>query len=204
MGFYHDCIVPHLVNLSMRNHRLLPYRERVLSAAEGRVLEVGIGSGLNVPFYPSGTREVIGLEPASRLLAMARRSVGEVAIPITLLEGTAEAIPLDDASVDTVVTTWTLCTIPEAVRAVTEMRRVLRPGGQLLFVEHGRSLEDTVCKWQDRLNPIWKRISGGCEINRPIRTLIERGGFAIDRIETAYAEGPKIMAFFYEGRAVPA
>ena len=204
MGFYHDCIVPHLVHLSMRSERLRPYRARVAGAAEGRVLEIGIGAGANLPHYPTGVSEVIGLEPSSRLLAVARRTRESAACPATLFEGTAEAIPLDDASVDTVVTTWTLCTIPEAVLALREMRRVLRPAGQLLFVEHGRAPDGSVRRWQDRLNPVWRRISGGCQLNRPIRTLIEDGGFRIAQIETAYADGPKPMAFFYEGRAVPA
>lgn len=204
MGFYRDCIVPHLVHLSMRSDRLLPYRARVTSAAEGRVLEIGIGSGLNLPHYPAGVGEVIGLEPSARLLARARRTCEGAACPVILFEGTAEAIPLDGASVDTVVTAWTLCTIPEAALALREMRRVLRPGGQLLFVEHGQAPDESVRQWQDRLNPMWRRIAGGCQLNRPIRSLIESGGFRISQIETAYAEGPKPMAYFYEGRALPA
>jgi ubiquinone/menaquinone biosynthesis C-methylase UbiE len=203
MSFYNDRILPHLVNLSMRNRHLVPYRERVISAAEGRVLEIGIGSGLNLPFYSPHVHEIIGLEPSARLLAMARRTASRSTLPIAFVEGSAEAIPLDSHSIDTVVTTWTLCTIPEAVNALTEMRRVLRPGGQLVFVEHGRAPEANIQTWQDRLNPLWKRISGGCHLNRPIRTLIETAGFSIAQIETGYIRGPKPMAFLYEGRAKP-
>lgn len=187
----------------MRNRHLRPYRQRVISAAQGRVLEVGIGSGLNLPFYPSDVREILGLEPAQSLAAMARRVAGRSAVPTTFIEGFAEAIPLEDRSVDTVVTTWTLCSIPDAVAALQEMRRVLKPSGQLLFVEHGQAPEEHVRKWQDRLTPAWKRIGGGCHLNRPIRTLIESAGFSIEELQTGYMKGPKPMTFMYEGRAHP-
>jgi ubiquinone/menaquinone biosynthesis C-methylase UbiE len=202
MGFYQDHVLPHIVNLSMRNRENLPYRQRVASAAEGRVLEIGIGSGLNLPFYPATVSEIIGLEPSSKLAEMTRRAARDVSLTVDLIEGSAEAIPLDAASFDTVVTTWTLCTIPQADQALREMRRVLKPGGQLLFVEHGLSTEASVRKWQDRLTPIWKRIGGGCHLNRPIRTLIENSGFRITDIETGYAKGPRPVTFMYEGRAV--
>jgi ubiquinone/menaquinone biosynthesis C-methylase UbiE len=203
MGFYSDRVVPHLVHLAMRNRRLVSRRERVISAADGRVLEIGIGSGLNLPFYPSRVREVVGLDPAPRLLAMARRAAETSAVPVTFITGSAEAIPLDDNSIDTAVTTWTLCTIPDAVRALKDVRRVLRPGGQLLFIEHGLAPEDNVRRWQNRLTPVWKRISGGCHLNRPIHSLIEAAGYRIATIDTAYMEGPKPMAYLYEGRALP-
>ena len=154
MSFYADRIVPHLVNLAMRNRRLLPYRERVISAAEGRVLEIGIGSGLNLSFYGSQAREILGLEPAARLLAMAQPAADRSSLPVRFIEGSAEAIPLDDHSIDTVVTTWTLCTVPGVLGALREMRRVLKPGGELLFVEHGLAPEPRVAAWQRRLTPL--------------------------------------------------
>jgi len=203
MGFYQEHILPHVINLAMRNRDLVPYRQRALSVAEGRVLEVGIGSGLNLPFYSPQTREILGLEPSPRLIAMAQRAADGASVPVTFIEGSAEAIPLEDRSVDTVVTTWTLCSIPQAVQALEEMRRVLKPAGQLLFVEHGLSPEANVRGWQDRLTPIWKRIGGGCNLNRPIRTLIEGAGFNIAQIDTGYAKGPKPMAFMYAGQARP-
>ena len=123
------------------------------------------------------------------------------ALPVELLEGSAEAIPPEDKSVDTVVTTWTLCTIPDAMRALGEMRRVLRPSGQLLFVEHGRSPDASVRRWQDRLTPMWKRIGGGCHLNRAINELIAGSGFRIERLDTGYMKGPKPMTFMYEGCA---
>jgi len=203
MSFYNDCILPHLINLSMRNRAFLPYRERVLSSALGRVLEIGIGSGLNLPFYGSRVDEILGLEPAPRLIAMAQGPAGRSRAPVTLIAGSAEAIPIDDDSIDTVVTTWTLCSIPNAVGALQEMRRVLKPGGQLLYVEHGLSPEESVQKWQNRLTPVWKRIGGGCRLNRPIRVLIESAGFGIVRLETGYMKGPRPMTFLYEGCASP-
>lgn len=204
MGFYQQCLLPHVINLAMRNRDLLPYRKRLLAAAQGRVLEIGIGSGLNLSFYPAQVREIVGLEPASRLIAMARRSAAERArTPTTFIEGSAEAIPLDARSFDTVVTTWTLCSIPNAVVALREMRRVLKPDGQLLFVEHGRAPEESIRKWQDRLTPAWKRIGGGCHLNRPIQLLMESAGFYITRLQTGYMRGPKPMSFMYEGCALP-
>ncbi|WP_018238400.1 class I SAM-dependent methyltransferase [Ensifer sp. BR816] len=202
MGIYSDVILPKLCDLSMRNERLHPYRERVIGAAEGRVLEIGSGSGLNLPFYRPVVREVLALEPDPALLTMARR-VPYSGPTVNFIEASAEAIPLDDKSVDTVVTTWTLCTIPGAATALAEMRRVLRPQGKLLFVEHGLSPDRGVRWWQDSLTPVWRRISGGCHLNRPIRSMIEGGGFRIDRIETGYMRGPKPMTFMYEGSARP-
>jgi ubiquinone/menaquinone biosynthesis C-methylase UbiE len=203
MGLYADHVLPHLVNLTMRSRRLLPYRERVIAAAEGRVLEIGVGSGLNLRLYPERVREIIGLEPAPRLLTMSRRAASRLALPVTFIQGSAEAIPLDEGSIDTVVTTWTLCTVPAVNQAIQEIRRVLRPGGQLLFVEHGLAPDRDVRKWQDWLTPAWKHISGGCHLNRAVRTLLENAGFNITQLETGYMRGPKPMAFLYEGRAKP-
>jgi ubiquinone/menaquinone biosynthesis C-methylase UbiE len=202
MGFYQDHIVPYLIHLAMRQRNLVPYRERVLANAQGRVLEVGIGSGFNLPFYPPHAQQVIGLDPSAKLLALARRG-RRVETPIQFVEGSAEAVPLEANSVDTVVTTWTLCSIPDVHRALGEMRRVLRPGGSLLFVEHGLSPEPKIRKWQDRLTPAWRRVAGGCHLNRSIAQLIEGAGFQLDRLETGYMRGPKPMTFMYEGRACP-
>jgi ubiquinone/menaquinone biosynthesis C-methylase UbiE len=203
MGFYDDRILPHMINLAMRNRVLRPYRERVISAAEGRVLEIGIGSGINLPFYRRA-ENILGLEPSPRLAEMTRqRAMNRRISSVQVIEGSAEAIPLDNNSVDTVVSTWTLCSIRRASLALTEMRRVLKPSGQLLFVEHGRAPEENVRKWQDRLTPVWKRVGGGCHLNRPILDLIEGAGFSIQQIDTGYMKGPKPMSFMYEGRARP-
>ncbi|MQW58651.1 class I SAM-dependent methyltransferase [Sinorhizobium meliloti] len=202
MGIYRDVILPKLCDLSMRSERLHLYRARVIGAAEGRVLEIGCGSGLNLPFYRKAVGEILALEPDPNLLAMARH-VPAAGMRVNFIEASAEAIPLDDRSVDTVVTTWTLCTIPGSAAALSEMRRVLKPQGRLLFVEHGLSPDRSVRWWQDSLTPVWRRISGGCHLNRPIRSMIEVAGFRIDRIETGYMRGPKPMTYMYEGSARP-
>jgi ubiquinone/menaquinone biosynthesis C-methylase UbiE len=201
MGLYQDRIVPALIDLSMRNKRLRPFRERVVGAAEGRVLEIGTGSGLNLPFYQGRTREIFGLEPSARLLARAQVTAPRMQIPVRLLEGRAECIPLADASIDTIVMTWTGCSIPQIGSALREMRRVLKAGGRLLFVEHGRAPEPLVARWQDRLDPFWRRLSGGCHLNRKIDDLLRDAGFGIDRLETGYISGPRIVTFLYEGAA---
>lgn len=203
MDFYNDHILPHLINLAMRNREFVPYRKRVLSHAKGRVLEIGIGSGLNLSHYGSSAEEIVGLEPAPRLLAMAQRASKGCKLPVRLIAGSAESIPIEDRSIDTVVSTWTLCSIPDAHRALHEMRRVLRPSGELLFVEHGLAPEENIERWQNRLTPLWKRIGGGCHLNRPIRRLIENSGFSITSLEMGYAKGPKPMTFLYEGWAQP-
>jgi ubiquinone/menaquinone biosynthesis C-methylase UbiE len=201
MSFYADRVLPYVVHLSMRQATFAEYRRRVVSSAEGVVLEVGVGSGLNLPFYGEGAQQLIGLDPSPKLLSMAHETTRTTARAMELLEGSGEAIPLEDHSIDTVVTTWTLCSIPDVQRALTEMRRVLKPHGQFLFVEHGRSPDVNVRRWQDRLTPLWKRIGGGCHLNRPILTLVEGAGFRIEQIETGYMKGPRPMTFMYEGRA---
>lgn len=168
-----------------------------MGAARGRVLEVGIGAGANLPFYGPGASEIFGLDPSARLLQMAAREGG----PVRLIEGSAEAIPLETASMDTVVTTWTLCSIPDAHAALAEMRRVLKPGGRLLFVEHGLSPDKRVRWFQNRLTPVWRRLAGGCHMNRPIGTLIREAGWEMEKIDTGYLRGPNPATYMYEGSA---
>jgi len=202
MGLYQDHILPRLIHLAMRQRNLAAYRARLIPAAQGRVLEIGIGSGLNLPYYGAAVEQIIGLDPSPKLLAMAREAARRrTSIPLELIENSAEAIPLYNRSIDTIVTTWTMCSIPDIQRALGEIRRVLKPGGRLLFVEHGRSPDPSVRRWQDRLTPVWRRVGGGCHLNRAIGELIEGAGFRIERIETGYMRGPKPMTFMYEGVA---
>lgn len=201
MSVYENQILPYLIHVSMRPATLAAYRQRVVPAAEGRVLEIGVGSGLNLPYYSAAAAEVVGLDPSPKLLSMAGKAARRTTRRIELLEGSAEAIPLDDSSVDTVVTTWTLCTIPDVSKALAEMRRVLKRNGRLLFAEHGRSPDPGVRYWQDRLTPVWRRIGGGCQLNRPIPQLVEGAGFRIEQMENGYMPGPKPMTYMYEGSA---
>jgi SAM-dependent methyltransferase len=203
VGLYERHVLPWILDVSMRQDVLDPYRRRLAARAQGRVLEIGMGSALNLPYYGAATTDLVGLEPLPPLLAKARAAAVRSSRPVVLIEGSAEAIPLDAHSVDTVLTTWTLCSIPDVAGALSEARRVLRPGGQLLFVEHGRSTDASVGRWQDRLTPLWKRLAGGCHLNRPIGDLVSKAGFRIEQIETGYMTGPRPLTFMYEGRATP-
>ena len=208
MNFYRRHVVPWLTHVAMRQKALVPFRQRAIGAAEGRVLEIGIGSGLNLPLYAASVRSVIALEPSPEMLRMARRRLGTkpagaTRVPIELPEASAEVLPIEAGSIDTLVTTWTLCTIPDALRALAEMRRVLKRAGALLFVEHGRAPEPGVARWQDRLDPLWSRLAGGCHLNRKIDTLISAAGFRIESLANARLPGPRTHTFLYEGRARP-
>src|SRR5215469_2218902 len=204
MGFYRNVILPKLCDFAMRNERLQPFRERVVGRADGRVLEIGAGSGRNLSLYRANVDEVIALEPDPNLARMAEARANERSRPVKWVEAPAEDIPLDNGSVDTVVSTWTICSIADATRALGEMRRVLKAGGRLVFVEHGLSPEPRVQRWQETIDPLWSRISGGCHLNRPIRRMIEEAGFRMEAIETCYLPGPKSMGFLTEGSATPA
>jgi ubiquinone/menaquinone biosynthesis C-methylase UbiE len=203
MGFYNTHILPRIIQTGMRQEMLLPIRQRLAAAAEGRVLEIGIGSGLNLPLYTSRVTAVIGIDPSRELLTIARQTASGVPLPIELADGSAEAIPADAGTIDTVVSTWTLCSIPDVNRALSEARRVLRPNGRLLFAEHGLAPDAGVRRWQHRLTPVWKRLVGGCHLDRDMRVLVEDAGFAFERIETGYIPGPKPLTFIYEGAARP-
>lgn len=203
MRFYENRILPALIHHSMRQRNFAPYRARIIPKARGAVLEIGVGSGLNFPYYSRRVDQIVALDPSPRLLSRAERAASENWPPVELVEGSAEAIPLPDDSIDTVVTTWTLCSIPDIGRALREMRRVLKPDGRLLFVEHGRSPDAGIRRWQNRITPAWKRIGGGCHLNRDIARLIDSAGFDIDRLETGYMKGPRPMTYMYEGSAHP-
>jgi len=201
MSFYGTWIFPRVLDLVMRQKQMTPFRERIGKAATGRVLDLGIGSGLNLPFYGPQTSQVIGVDPSEELLGLAEERGRKAPVSIELLKSSGEALPLDDKSVDTVVMTFTLCTIPDAAKAVAEIRRVLKRDGTLLFAEHGRAPDPGIARWQDRLTPIWKHIAGGCHLNRQPDVLIQSGGFGIDALEVGYLKGPRAMAYVYEGRA---
>ncbi len=201
MNFYEKWILPRLVDVAMRNKEATRYRKKIVTQARGSVLEIGVGSGLNLPFYGAGVEHLYALDPSEELLTMARKKARGIALPIEFLAHSGEEIPLDAGSVDTVVTTWTLCSIPDPAQALKEMKRVLKPGGTLLFAEHGLAPEAQVQRWQQRLNPLWSRFTGGCNLNRKIDQLIRAAGFQIANLETEYAKGPRPMSYIYSGRA---
>ncbi len=202
MGLYQSYLLPRLLHLAMKNREVSDQRKRILPTARGRVLEVGIGSGLNLPFYSSDVTSVTGVDPSRALLAMAHRAAPAVPFAVELVERGAEDLPFEDRSFDSVVTTWTLCSIAEARDALGEMRRVLKPGGELIFMEHGLSPDRRVAAWQRRLNPLWQRIAGGCNLDRPIDLLVREAGFAIGHLETGYLiKGPRPLTYQFEGRA---
>jgi ubiquinone/menaquinone biosynthesis C-methylase UbiE len=203
MGFYGKYVLPTLIELAMKNKAAQAERVRFVPRASGEVLEIGVGSGLNIPIYGSGVRKLYALDPSAELLRMAGRRAERAAFPVKLLQHPAEAIPLGDGTVDSVVTTWTLCSIPDAAAALREVRRVLRPAGQLIFIEHGRSTDPSVVRWQDRVTPLWRKISGGCHLNRPIDRLLAQGGFKVSELERGYMAGPRIGAYLYRGIARP-
>jgi ubiquinone/menaquinone biosynthesis C-methylase UbiE len=203
MGIYETWILPRLIDLAMRNKEATRYRSRIVPQACGTVLEIGVGSGLNLPFYGAAVERLYGLDPSEPLLRMAGKKARTAKFPVEFLAHSGEGIPLADAAVDTVVTTWTLCTIPDPLKALKEMKRVLKPGGALLFAEHGLAPEARVRVWQERLNPLWGRIAGGCNLNRKIDELIRTSDFQIVELDTDYAKGPRPMSFVYAGRAQP-
>ena len=202
MAFYTDRILPHLVHWTLRSDELLRLRQECVQGLSGTVLEVGFGSGLNLPWYPREVTKLWFIEPSGEARRMAREAIAAAPFPVEPLGETAEAIPLPDGSVDAAVSTWTLCTIPDVERALREIRRVLRPGGQLRFVEHGLSPDARVARWQNRLTPFQKKIAGGCHLNRPIGRLLEDAGFRLERMEQFYVKGPKIGTWSYAGVAL--
>ena len=202
MRIYERWILPWLIDMAMRNEDLSAYRRRVLMRARGSVLEIGIGSGLNLPLYPATAEQIIGLDPSAELLARAERRSRASRPHLHLIRASAESIPLSGHVIDSVVMTWTLCSIPDALRGLREIHRVLKPSGELLFVEHGLAPEADIQKWQHRLDPLWNHIS--CHLDRPVDRLISQAGFRVEGLETGYLpRGPKPMTFFYEGQAHP-
>jgi ubiquinone/menaquinone biosynthesis C-methylase UbiE len=201
VNFYDRWVLPPILDLVMRQNQLEKYRREVVGAATGRVLEVGVGSGLNLSLYGKQVETVVGIDPSPRLLAIARRRADAAGVRAELLQGSATSISLADSTIDTVVMTWTLCSITNPLAALREMRRVLKPHGQLLFVEHGLSPESRVERWQRRLTPIWRHVAGGCHLDRKMDDLIRSAGFELTTLRTEYASGPRPMTYMYTGCA---
>lgn len=201
MALYREFVLPHLINLAMRDAVATECRSRIVPRATGRVLDVGIGSGLNLPFYGDEVTDVWGIDPSVKLLQMARRSAAGSRYAVRLIRASAEDIPLRSQIVDTVVLTWTLCSIDRPLQALQEMRRVMKPDGRVLFAEHGLAADDRIGRWQHRLNPPWRVIAGGCNLNRKPSDLLRTAGFRVLELETGYVKGPRILSFMYQGLA---
>jgi ubiquinone/menaquinone biosynthesis C-methylase UbiE len=199
MGAVANWLFSRLLDFTMRNRALDRYRRVTVGAARGIVLEIGVGSGLNLGLYAADVDHVYALDPSAELLGMARRRSQQAAVRASFVRASAEQLPFPDAAFDTVVMTWTLCSIGDPVVALTEMRRVLKPGGLVLFVEHGLSPEPGVARWQRRLTPCWSRLSGGCHLDRKADDLIRATGFEIKALETGYMRGPKPWTYIYQG-----
>jgi ubiquinone/menaquinone biosynthesis C-methylase UbiE len=204
VGIYEHWILPRVLDFAMRQPPIMKQREKVVPLASGRVLEIGMGSGLNLSYYDKGKLEKLwGLEPSEELRELARERARAADIDVEFIGLTGEEIPMDSGQCDSVVVTYTLCTIPDAVRALREMRRVLKPGGQLIFTEHGKAPDLSVRKWQDRVNGAWGKISGGCNLNRDVPQMIYEGGLKLETVETMYLPGPRPMTYNYWGTATP-
>ena len=203
MGLYEKHVLPRLIGAACGTKPILKQREKVVPHCEGRVLEIGMGTGHNLEFYDPGKVDMVfGLEPAPDMVKRAKPLAEKVPFDVEFIDLPGEEIPLDDNSVDTVLLTYTLCTIPDTLKAMQNMRRVLKPGGKLLFSEHGRAPDAAVEKWQNRLNGVWGKLFGGCNINRKIPTLIEEGGFNITDLDQMYVPStPKIAGYTYWGAA---
>jgi ubiquinone/menaquinone biosynthesis C-methylase UbiE len=202
VSFYGRVVLPRLIDLVMGNKAATAERAKLVPVASGTVLEIGVGSARNMPHYGSHVRVVYGVDPSIELWEIGRRRLGGQPFAVRYLAGSAEQLPVADRSVDTVLSTWTLCSIPDVDAALRELRRVVKPGGRFLFIEHGRAPDPRVRRWQDRLTPMWARISAGCHLNRPIDALIEEAGFSLLTLDREYTSGPKPMAYLYKGVAL--
>ena len=201
MNAYERWVLPYLLDLAMRDREIERHRREVAPRARATVLEIGIGSGLNLPYYGVETTRLLALDPSGPLLRMAKKRARKVAFPVEFIAQSGERIPLADRSVDDVVMTWTLCSIPDPMKALAEMRRVLKPGGRLLFAEHGLAPDESVARWQHRLNRVWTPLAGGCHLDRRIDDLIRAAGFRFDDLRKDYARLPRAFGYMYVGIA---
>ncbi|MDG1583091.1 class I SAM-dependent methyltransferase [Pseudomonas sp. GOM6] len=202
MSFYEEKILPHLIDFACGMGHVMKTRSKVVPQATGRVLEIGIGTGLNLSFYDAQkVSAIVGVDPAAQMQSKARERAEQIAIPVEMIALELGQIQAEDASFDSIVCTFTLCTIPDASAALQEMRRVLKPGGKLLFSEHGRAPDLKVRLWQDRLTPLWKPMAGGCHLNRDIPGLLQAGGFHIRDLHSGYLPGPRPMTWVWYGWA---
>jgi ubiquinone/menaquinone biosynthesis C-methylase UbiE len=205
VSLYHHYVFPRLLDLAMSSRLLRKPRDRTLAPARGRILEIGFGTGMNLTHYPANVKRIEAIDPDLDLDRLSMPRIARAAIAVDFHHLDAAHLPFEDARFDTVVSTFTLCSIPDVVHALGEIRRVLKPDGQFLFLEHGRAPDAGVARWQDRLNEAWKPLAGGCHLNRPVRTLVEEAGLTLDRAEAYYLRrAPRFLGYLTEGVARPA
>lgn len=203
MSIYQIYILPRLLNFVLQGERYDKERKSVAGQAQGVVLEIGAGSGPNIPFYLNITK-LYALEPSKELWALAQERVKQASFPIEYVETSAEELPFPDQAIDTVVSTWTLCSIPHPEQALREVRRVLKPGGKFVFIEHGKSSQAHIAKWQTCCTPIWRTYTGGCHLDRNIEDLLVGAGFTLVKLEKGYKQNSrfKLLHYFYNGVGV--
>lgn len=205
MGFYDRWILPSMIDFAMRQPPIMRQREKVVPRARGRVLEIGLGSGLNLALYdPAEVDVVLGLEPSAELKKRASERAARARVPVEMVGLVGEDIPLESESVDSILITYTLCTIPGVEAALSEMRRVLRRDGTMFFCEHGRAPDVNVARWQARIEPVWKKFAGGCHLTRDIPALLQAASFEVRDLEQLYLPGPRIATYNTWGSATPA
>ncbi len=203
MGFYQDQLLPRFQDKVMDRKPTREVRARVCAELRGNVVEIGFGTGLNAPYYPAGVTEVLAIEPSAVCMRLAEPRIARSLAAVALAGLDGERLDLPSETFDAVLSTWTMCTIPDLAVALEEMRRVLKPGGTVHFVEHGHTPDETVERWQRRIEPINKRMAGGCHLTRRIPEDMEQAGFSIDQLETYYFPGePKVFGHTFEGRAI--
>ena len=202
MGLYQDQVLPRCIDWVLRRKPYMELRRDVTPGLSGRVLEIGFGSGLNLPFYPKEVERVVALDPAELGRRLAEGRIRAFHAPVEFRELNCERYPLETASVDSVLSTWTLCSIPAVGEALAELRRVLRPGGRFQFLEHGVAPEPGVARWQRRLNTVHGLFTGGCRLDVDVPRLLSDAGFEIESIDTFYGTGPRFLAYMYRGVAV--
>lgn len=205
MRLYNKYILPLLTHWVCSQTDITHVRKEYVPLAKGRILEVGIGSGLNLSHYdPSKVEKIWGLDPSHELINRAEKTADQMPFDVEFIERSCEEIPMDSKSMDTVLVTYALCSIPDVTKALAEINRVLKPGGELIFCEHGRAPDAAVHQWQDRITPAWRKVSGGCHLNRDISSLISKSGFKIVKTDKQYSSPIKLISYNYRGIAIPA
>lgn len=203
MGVYSSYVLPRIIDKVCAQKNMAELRTNYVPRATGNVLEIGLGSGHNLEHYTESVIKVTAIDPAEEVTDLAQERIATAVPPVQLLNTSAEKIPFESDTFDTVVSTWTLCSIPDVTSALAEIRRVIKPGGQFIFIEHGASPDEKIVRWQQRIEPVWKFCGGGCHLTRNAPRLIEAAGFSLPELETGYYSGPRWVSYTYRGVARP-